>query len=201
MARGTTRRRLLGRAIAAAPAACLLSPATSLLAAPAARAQPQSDADLLTNALAVQQLEVYAYRRLLASTALDGDAGALVTHLLALEVQHAAAIGAEVERLGGTVPSGPADLATADRELARHPVAGRLAGTRSQHDCVKLLIDLESVAEGACYAAIMELSDAGVARLAAEVMSSEAQQWTLLDQLQHRDVIRAVPGPFVEGTK
>jgi len=193
MARGTTRRRLLGRAIAAAPAACLLSPATSLLAAPAARAQPQSDADLLTNALAVQQLEVYAYRRLLASTALDGDAGALVTHLLALEVQHAAA--------SGTVPSGPADLATADRELARHPVAGRLAGTRSQHDCVKLLIDLESVAEGACYAAIMELSDAGVARLAAEVMSSEAQQWTLLDQLQHRDVIRAVPGPFVEGTK
>ncbi len=175
-------------------------PAASLLAAPAARAQAESDAQLIATALSVQQLEVFAYRRLLASTRLDGDAEVLLTHLLELELEHVAALSAEVQRLGERVPGGPTDVAVADRELGRHPVAGRLAGSRSQHDCVKLLIDLESVAEGACYAAIVRLADAQVARLVAEVMSSEAQQWTLLDQLQHHDVLRAVPGPFVEGT-
>ena len=196
MARATTRRQLLGGAIAAT-----VLPAASLTTATAALAQMQSDAQLIAGLLGVQQLEAFAYRRLLASTGLHRDAEALLARLQTLEVQHAAALSAELVRLGGATGSGPADLAAADRELARHPVAGRLSGTRSQHDAIKLLIDLESVAEGACYAAIVKLADAQVARLVAEVMSSEAQQWTLLDQLQHHDVVRAVPGPFVEGTK
>jgi hypothetical protein len=176
-------------------------PAASLAITPAVLARAEADAQLIAALLGVQQLEVFAYRRLLASTVLDADGTALLTQLLSLEMRHAEALGAKLVALGGTVGPGPAGVAAADRELAAHPVSGRLSGTRSQHHAVKLLIDLESVAEGACYRAIVKLADPQVARLVAEVMGSEAQQWTLLDQLQHGDVVRAVPGPFVEGSK
>ncbi len=192
-----TRRQLIARGVAAGATSAL---AASWLSSTAALAGGEPDSELIAKTLSVQQLEVFAYRRVLASSRLDPQAGALLGHLLTLEVRHAAALTAQLARLGGVVPSGPADVAAADRELARYPVSGRLAGTRSQRDALRLLIDLESVAEGSCYAAIVDLRDARVARLVAEVMASEAQQWTLLDQLQHNDVLRAVPGPFVEGT-
>jgi len=196
--RGATRRQLITRGIAAGASSTW---AASLLAAPAAFGRAPSDAGLIAGALGVQQLEVFAYRRLLFSSELGPDAQALLRRLLALEVEHAAVLAAELLRHGGAAGPGPADIAAADRQLARHPVSGRLAGTRSQHDCVRMLIDLESVAEGACYGAIVKLADPNLARLVAEVMSSEAQQWTLLDELQHHDVVRAVPGPFVEGNR
>ncbi len=198
MVRAATRRQLIVRGIAAGASS---ASAASLLAVSAALARAATDAELIAKALGVQQLEVFTYRRLLVSSELDPDAKALLRHLLMLEVQHARALAAELVRLGGAIPSGPADAAAADQELARHPGSGRLDGTRSQHDSVKLLIDLESVAEGACYEAIVNLADAEVARLVAEVMASDAQHWTLLDELQHHDVVRAVPGPFVEGSK
>lgn len=192
-----TRRRL----IAGGLAACVASaPPVSRPAEARAVARAQTDAELIARALAVQQLEAFAYRRLLGSSELRPDAVALLRDLAGLEVQHAAALSAQLIRLGAAVPAGPADLAAADRALARHQVSGRIAGTRSQHACVKLLIDLESVAEGSCYETIAKLAAPELAALAAELMGSEAQQWTLLDQLQHHDVVRAVPGPFVEGS-
>ncbi|MGA2928891.1 MAG: hypothetical protein ABSG43_23445 [Solirubrobacteraceae bacterium] len=195
-----TRRQLLCSGVLAGACATLtgslLAPAPTLATSPA-----PTDAQLLATALGIQQLEVFAYRRLLASSELAAGAAALLRDLLRLELGHAAALVAALTARRAAVPAGPADVAAADRALARHPVAGRLTGTRSQHDCVKLLVDLESVAEGSCYTTIVGLRDSRLAVLIAEVMAGDAQHWTLLDELQHHDVLKAVPGPFVEGTR
>ena len=192
-----TRRGLIAGGLGASTTFAL---ATLWQAVPPALARGETDAELIAKALGVQQLELFAYGRLRASSELSPDAVALLAQLHALEVEHVAALAAQLVRLGSAVPAGPGDLGAADVALARHGVSGRLAGKRSQHECVKLLIDLESVAEGACYAAIADLADPELGALAAEMMGSEAQQWTLLDQLQHHDVVQSVPGPFVEGS-
>jgi hypothetical protein len=81
-------------------------------------------------------------------------------------------------------------------------VPGSLANLRTQHECLKLLVDLESVAEGAHYDAISKLRSVRLLALSAEIMACEAQHWTVLSELQHPGKIElAVPNPFVQGVR
>ena len=71
----------------------------------------------------------------------------------------------------------------------------------TQNECLKLLVDVETVAEDAYFVAIGKLRDPGLMRLSAQIMGCEAQHWTLLSAARHHgDVMMTVPYPFVGGT-
>jgi ferritin-like protein len=174
----------------------VLAPASAWAAVPGG-----NDAKVLARTLRVEQLVVVVYQRVLASSALRPAAAAEIQPLLAQELEHVGALERALRGMGAVVPVAPAGTASAQKELNAHHVSGSLSDLRTQHDCLKLLIDVESVAEGAYFSALSKLRDPALVRTALETMGCEAQHWTWLSALQHHgDVIRAVPYPFVQGS-
>ena len=79
-------------------------------------------------------------------------------------------------------------------------VGGSLRGSRGDAVCVRYMVGVETVAEGAYYSAMSKLTDARLLTQAAQIMGNEAQHWTSLSGLQHAgDVFRGVPYPTVTG--
>ena len=67
---------------------------------------------------------------------------------------------------------------------------------------LKLLVDLESVAEGASYTPIKDLRRPELVQLCARIMACEAQHWTVLSGLRNPgEYVKAVPWPYVYGSK
>ena len=99
-------------------------------------------------------------------------------------------------------PAGPPrDVVTAQRGFAAHHMYTSLTKLPSQNACLKLLIDVETVAESAYLEAIAKLGDARLLRISAEIMGAEAQHWTALSSVRHHgDVMMSVPYPFVGGS-
>jgi hypothetical protein len=193
-----TRRQLVSGGIAAAAAASVL-PGVGV--ASAASAPAPSEPQVLAHTLQIEQLVVTAYRQVLATDVLEARVRTQLETLLAQELEHIVMLERALERLGASGPGPPPDLQTAQAELTRHHIYWSLAHLRRQHDCLKLLVDVESLAENAYFKAITKLADPGLLRMSAEIMGSEAQHWTVLSgALNHNDVLRAVPYPFVGGS-
>lgn len=191
----TTRRQLVQTGIAGATAVTLLG---SRSAAAAIAAAP-SDAAVLTHTLRIEHLVVVAYERVLASGLLAPGPSGQLHAILRQERQHVAALERALHVLGAQAPQ--SSVAAAQRELAAHHIHTSLSTLRSQHDCLKLLIDVESLAEGAYFAAISKLTDPALVRTSVEAMGCEAQHWTLLSAIQHPGKLyRSVPYPFVQGS-
>ncbi len=168
------------------------------LAAAAAGPAP-NDATVLTRTLQIEQLVVTAYRSVLASGVVTAAVASRLRTMLAQELDHVAVLERALHNLGA--PSPTTSATGAQRELAAHHVHLSLAHLPSQHECLRLLIDVESLAEGAYFSAISKLTEPGLVRTSAEAMGCEAQHWTVLSALQHHgDVTRSVPYPFVQGS-
>jgi hypothetical protein len=163
---------------------------------------PPSPADLLGKALVVERLMVLAYERVFASGALSpGVQRAIMPHL-AQERAHLSAVAAELTRLGAPAPTGPLSLSAAADAIGQHNISDSLTDLHTEKDCLKLLVDLESVAEGAYYTPLKDLTDPGQVRLCAQIMACEAQHWTVLSGLRNPgEYVKAVPWPYVYGTK
>jgi hypothetical protein len=194
----TTRRELVhGGIVATAAAAATLArpvPAGAAAAVPA-----HSDATVLAHTLRVEQVLVIAYRSALTSGVVTAAVARRLQVMLAQERQHVAALERSVRALGAPVPR--TSTRAAQKMLAAHHVHVGLARLRDQHECLKLLIDVESLAEGAYFSAIAKLSDPVLIRESTEAMGCEAQHWTVLSALRHHgDVTRSVPYPFVQGS-
>ncbi len=85
--------------------------------------------------------------------------------------------------------------------LSKHNIPGSLTDLNSQNDCLRLLVDLESLAEGVYFTALKTLSKPGLQRLAAQIMACEAQHWTAVSGLRNPgQYVKAVPWPFVTGS-
>jgi rubrerythrin len=196
MAPRATRRELLtgaGGFLAGSTTAAALGP-TLAAAAPA-----QVEARALTQAMQVEQLLVISYRQVTASSVLKPAVRSQLQTVLAQEGEHLSLLSRALEGRGEIVPA-PPNLAAAQAELTRHQIHWSLTRLRNQHDCLKLLVDVESVAENAYFDAVANLQDARLIRLSAEIMACEAQHWTILaGLLNHQDPKRAVPYPFVAG--
>ncbi len=201
MRRYATRRELVASAVAAAGAA---AGGLTVIADPAAAATlpPETTPEWLSKALMIERLMVLAYRRVLTSGKLAPGAQRTLSGLLGHEIEHVSTIAARLSALGLSAPTGPLDLGSADALLAKHQVMGSLAHLpAAERDCLVLLIDLESVAEGTYFNAIRDLTSPSLLRLGAQIMSCEAQHWTVLMQvLNPGQVVKAVPWPFVLGT-
>ena len=86
--------------------------------------------------------------------------------------------------------------------MSQHGLSDSLTDLGSQNDCLKLLVDLESVAEGVHYTALKDLRSGQLQRLSAQIMACEAQHWTVLSGLRNPgQYVKAVPWPYVYGTK
>jgi ferritin-like protein len=142
---------------------------------------------------------VIAYRSTLASGVVTAVVARRLQAMLSQELQHVAALEQSVRALGAAVPH--TSMGAAQNMLAAHHVQVSLTRLRDQHECLKLLIDVESLAEGAYFSAIAKLSDPALIQQSIEAMGCEAQHWTVLSALQHHgDVTRSVPYPFVQGS-
>jgi Ferritin-like domain len=171
-------------------------------AAAAAETPPPSDAELLGKSLDVERLMVLAYRRVFAAQKLTPAIERVLTPHLAHEVSHVAVLAGRLAALGAPAPTGPLDSKTAAHVMAAHHVPGSLSDLKSQNDCLKLLVDLESAAEGAHYTALKDLRSARLQHLSAQIMACEAQHWTVVSGLRNPgQYVKAVPWPFVFGTK
>ncbi len=192
----STRRELVSRGIATVAAVSVLTASLESVAL----ASGDSDAQVLAATLAVEQIVIVAYHQALASGALEPAASRAVRRLLGQEHQHVSALSRELARLGAGPPSVPTDLASVQKALTAHHVPVSLTDLATRRDCLRLLIDVETVVEGAYYAAISKLHDPRLLGLSAAIMACEAQHWTLLSGLQsHGDVSQAVPYALVQG--
>lgn len=193
--RATRRELIVGAAGAALGTAVGVDPAF-------ADTPPPSDTDLLAKALEVERLMVLAYRSVLSSGALSAGLQRAIAPHLGHEIEHVSAVAARLSALGAAAPTGALDPKTATALMAQHDVSDSLTDLHSQNDCLKLLVDLESVAEGVYYTALKDLRSPTLQHLSAQIMACEAQHWTVLSGLRNPgQYVKAVPWPFVYGTK
>jgi Ferritin-like domain len=195
-----TRRELIVRGVIAAgavgPAGLVPSAADA-----ATNAAPETDATLLGRTLGIEQLVVFVYLQVLAAGVLSQPVAQQVRGLLAQEREHIAFLERALRAIGAPPPPPPPGTASAQDYLNDHHIHRSLTKIESQHDGVRLLIDVESLAEGAYFYAISRLTDLALVRRAVEIMGCEAQHWTVLSAIQHPDkVMISVPYPFVEGS-
>ena len=162
---------------------------------------PVSDADALSKALEVERLMVLAYRRVFASGALAPDIERALAPYLGQEIQHASAVADALAAIGVKATAAPLHLSAAGAALSKHNIPGSLTDLHSQNDCMRLIVDLESVAEGVYFTALETLSTARLQLLAAQIMACEAQHWTAVSGLRNPgQYVKAVPWPFVTGS-
>ena len=173
----------------------------AVVGASAAADAPVSDSDALSKALEVERLMVLAYRRVLDSGALETDIAPAVGPYLTHELQHVAAVSGQLRSMGESPATGPLSLDAAGAMLSKHNIPGSLTDLQSQNDCLRLLVNLESLAEGVYFTALKTLSKPGLQQLAAQIMACEAQHWTAISGLRNPgQYVKAVPWPFVTGS-
>lgn len=197
MTREPTRRELIAGTAAVTAAASLGAAASCASAATSGG----SEAEALSYALQVERLGVIAYTQVLATSVLSAGVRVQLQTLAAQEREHVATLERILGGLGASIPQGPADTAAAQAIMSRHQVDLSLTDLHSQRDCLRLLVDVESLTEGAYFAAIPQLTQASLLRASLGLMGSDAQHWTVLSGIQHRgDVSVSVPYPFVQGS-
>jgi Ferritin-like domain len=169
-------------------------------AAEAIAAPTQDETQALIHALELEQVVVIAYQQVVASAALRPGVRSQLQTVLGQEREHVRLLERALISRGRVAPV-PPSIPSAQAVLTRHQVHWSLTQARSQHDGLKLLVDAESLVENAYFQAVATVADPGLLRTCAEIMGCEAQHWTILSGLlNHRNPMKAVPYPFVEGT-
>jgi hypothetical protein len=202
MPRTTTRRQLVSSLLAAGGATAAGAGVVRALEPDPARgaAAPESDATLVGRLLTAELLAIAVYEGVLRSGLLSPQPDHTARRALAQERAHVRALAPALEKLGGSMPAGATGTAAVDKALADRDLPGRLAALRTEHDCVSLLLDLESVVQGAYYRAMPKLQNRGLQRLAAQILANEAQHATAISEARRPgDIGQAVPYAFVRG--
>jgi len=190
-----TRRQFVAGALSASAGGLAVAPGSAL----AATAVP-SDTDTLTKVLEVERLVVLGYRQVLASGALDPGDAAVLEPFLAHELEHVSTVAAQLTALGTMSDTAPLDVKTGAALLGKYQVPGSLTDLHARADCLRLLVNLESVAEGAYFTALKTLGHADLVTLCAQTMGCEAQHWTVISGLRNPGIyVKSVPWPFVTG--
>jgi hypothetical protein len=160
-----------------------------------------SDSDALAKVLEAERLIVLGYRQVLASGTLGTGDAAVLEPFLAQELEHVSTVAAQLEALGTMSDTSPLDVTAGNALLAKHHVPGSLTDLHARADCLKLLVNLESVAEGAYFTALKTLGHADLVTLCAQAMACEAQHWTVISGLRNPGIyVKSIPWPFVTGS-
>lgn len=155
----------------------------------AAKGSPERDIELLNGLLEIELEAVVAYSA--GIELLEGDTLREFAELFSeQESEHAEALGARIEDLGGT----PVGSESEERGAKRL----RIDELKSQEEMLRFAIDLENEAIGAYIGAVPELSTTDLRRTAYEIVANEAQHITvLLGALGETQV----PDAFVTGVR
>ena len=198
MEAGATRRDLVRSGVGIAAAGSLVVRAASAAAAVSATA---AETQALSYALQTERLSVIAYRQVLATNVLTPGVVPQLRMLMSQDLQHVAKLEQVLTQMGAGVPQGPVGVTGAQAMLGEHGVHRSLTAFQNQHDCLKLLIDAESLTEGAYFKGIPELQSPALVRLSTAILGSDAQHWAVLSGIQHHgDLTMSVPYPFVQGS-
>ncbi len=199
--RPTRRELLVTGAGASVTSAALLRAGAADAVGPVSRV-PETPAERLHRLLGVEQLLLFCYQHVLSASILKPRAREVLTPFLAHEESHVQALTRMLQSVGGSLPSAPPNIVTADRRLAHRGVSERLGQLTGSGDAVRLLLDVERVVTGAYFVALLKLQDTALIRLAAQIMGAEAQHEALIGELlNHGDAQQAVPYGLIQGTQ
>ncbi|MBA2505412.1 MAG: ferritin-like domain-containing protein [Thermoleophilaceae bacterium] len=158
-----------------------------LLGAGAASAQDEGDAVVLQGAIVLEQTAVVVYDTAVSSGLLDREAKRVAELFRDQEQEHADALIAAFERLGGSAPKPP--------EAAAIPGLSEL---KSQAGVTAYAIELETTAVAAYYQAHQQLQDPELLRTTAGIMANEGQHLVVLRESVGR---APVPNAFETGER
>ena len=192
----TTRRELVRSGVGLAVTGSLVGGVASVAAAAPAPSEPEA----LAHALEIERLSVIGYDQVLASGALSSAVRPQLEVLLAQDRQHLTSLEQVFRQTGVPLPQGPTDVVAAQAILRQNQVHRSLTHLPTQYDCLRVMIDIESLAEGAYFKAMPRLTDATLIRTSTAIMGSDAQHWSVLSGIQHNGNVKlSVPFPFVYG--
>ena len=174
------------RAFLAAAAVTAAAPAAALGAR-----QPRGEVAILHDALEFEQLAVYVYDAGIKSGLLDEELLAVFGSLREHEQQHAEAIAASLEALGGAAPAAPRTPEDADAILTRRKAAGRLTAVASRDDLFALAHEVEMLQVGAYVEAAGDLGDVRLMQTAASIAAAEGAHLVVLRGLLGREPVPA----------
>ena len=194
-----TRREVLVAA-GAATGAALAGPEVALAAGPTPAMRPIPLPERLQRLIRLELLLLFCYQHVLGSSILSPRARRTLTPFVGHEQAHIRALEAQLRAVGGTIPPGPPDVPTANRDLAHRKIGGRLGQLKGDLDAVRLLLTTEQVTIGAYFVALNTLEDPGLIELACQIMANEAQHDAMLALLLPPGKLdSAVPYGLVQG--
>jgi ferritin-like protein len=190
--RGPTRRELLG-AGAVGAAGLLALPATAAADTSTTSEPAFSETDRLQRLIRLELLLLYCYRYVLGSSILGPRAHRTLAPFVGHEQAHIDALQSRLKARGGTIPTGPDSIKTANRDLAHRTIGGRLGQLKGPTDALRLLLTLEQVTIGAYFVALTKIEDPELITLACQIMANEAQH----DAMIGLSLPKATPGSAV----
>jgi len=156
---------------------------------------------LIADLAAVELLAIAVYGRVLVSPHLSPRARRLAHRLLGQEHAHLRVLARELHQLGLKLPLAPSGVEAIDAALSNRQVDRKVEDLHNEHDCLDLLLAVESVSEGAYYSALSKLQSPHLLTLAAALLASEGQHEALLGERRvSKNFDQAAPYPYVEGT-
>ena len=176
------------RAFIAAATAAVAVPQAAL----AAR-KPKDEVGILRAALELEQLGVYVYDAGIKSALLDESQIATVQGLRDHEQQHADAVAASLEALGGARPRPPQSPAEADALLERLGATGRLARISTRDAFFALAHEIEMLQVQGYAAAAGDLDDVRLIQTTASILAAEGAHLVVIRSQLGRE---RVPEPF-----
>lgn len=179
---------MIRRAFLGATAAALVAPRLAL-------ADSQGEAGVLTEAVRLEQLNVFVYDAGLKSGLLDEEGAAAFGTLRDHEQQHADALAALLEAIGGPRPKPPTDATAADASLREWDI-GPLTGVRAERELLELADQLEHREVGLYVRAMKDLEDVRLIQTCASILAAEGAHRVVLRDLLE---VPLVPDPFDSG--
>lgn len=192
----STRRDLLRRGIAVGGATVAASSVPLLLGVRNAFAEAGGDQAILTSAVGLEQVAVFAYGAAIRSGALDPARKKVATLFRAQEQEHADGLKAALTAMGGKLPATPRSVEEVDRALGSIGIGTPLGSLKHQKQILMFAIELETAAVAAYYDAHQKLVSAQLLATGAQIMANEGQHLVTLRTALGREPL---PNAFESG--
>ena len=174
--------------------------ASAPVAAAATAPQTKSDPQLLSELYGTEQLLIAVYGRVIDAGLLSSRVRSAAQRVLGQEGVHRQELQRQLRGLGAGTPPPLAGPDAIDKALQAAKVSGSVEDLHSEHDGVRLLLEVEMAAQHAYFKAISQLHTGALAQFAAQILASEAQHQTVISEARRPgNSAQAAPYSFVGG--
>ena len=177
-----------------------LASAPVAAASTATAPETKSDPQLLSGLYATEELLIALLGQVIATGLLSGRVRTVAQQVLAQEVVHRQELQRQLRGLGAGTPPPLTGTDAIDRALRAAKVSGNVDDLHSEHDAVRLLLEVEMAAQSAYFKAISQLHTGALGQLAAQILASEAQHQTAISEARRPgNSAQAAPYSFIGG--